>query len=426
MITWILALLCAQVEGASAPAAPGKDAVQAQDAKAQDSKVQDRLDDQEDRIKELEKRLAEAEKRQSQTTSANPFTVLNPRMTVSGDFLWRVDDRKVFTDNDPTNGSRIDNTINMREVELDLRASVDPFVDAVAVISVGSQVPGQFGVDVEEFYAVIKSLPLPFWETPPLGTKIKVGRFRTEFGLNNKSHTHDLPQTDRPLVIGEFLGPDGQNANGISTTSFLPSPGDTALELTLQMLQGGSAPISQDNNHYSYLANLNFYVPLGDEHSLNAAAIAYYGVNPPAEHHQDVVESLDLLYRWKPLRQGEYESFLIGAQLFYGRHEFDDPVLLTGRRTHPFGWTAWAQWQVSARLYAGVRYDQTEVLTDDHAHRRKVSPYLTWYTTEFFRARLTYEHTWSDLPVENHLNTFFMELVVVFGAHPPEPFWVNK
>jgi hypothetical protein len=313
----------------------------------------------------------------------------------------------------------------MREVEVDFRASVDPFVDAVAVISVGSEVPGQFSVDVEECYAIIKSLPLPFWETPPLGTKIKVGRFRTAFGLNNISHTHDLPQTDRPLVIEEFLGPDGQNANGLSTQSFLPSPGDTALELTLQVLQGGSANIAQDNNHLSYLANLNWFVPLEDEHSLNVAAIACYGVNSPPEHHQDVVESLDVFYKWKPLQQGEYQSFLVGAQLFYARHEFDDPVL-GGTRTHPFGWTAWSQWQASSRLYLGVRYDQTEVLTNDRQERRKVSPYLTWYTSEFFRARVTYEHTWSDLPAENNLDSVFVELVVVFGAHPTEPFWVNK
>jgi hypothetical protein len=420
MIPWILVLCCVQAEGASAPPAPAKDPAQ-----QQDPKTQDRLDDQEDRIKDLERRLAETEKRQSQTTSANPFTVLNPRMTVSGDFLWRADDKKVYVDNNPAN-DRIDDTINLREAELDLRASVDPFVDAVAVISVGSEIPGQFNIDIEEFYAVIKSLPLPFWETPPLGTKIKIGRFRTQFGLNNISHTHDLPQSDRPLVIEEFLGPDGMNANGVSTTSFLPSPGDTALELTLQVLNGGSANVAQANNELCYLGNLNWFVPLADEHSVNVSAIAFYGVNSHEEHHQDVVTSLDVLYKWKPLKQGEYESFLLEGQLFYGRHEFDDPVSGLGTRTHPFGYTVWAQYQLTSRLYGGLRWDQTDILTNDHEQRKKISPYLTWYTSEFFRTRLTYEHTWSDNPAEAGLDSFFLELVVVFGAHPPEPFWVNK
>jgi hypothetical protein len=437
MIPWIFALFCAQAQGASAPPADEKSETSQQqqqqpqqDSKAQDQKTQDRLDDQEDRIKDLERRLAETEKRQSQTTSANPFTVLNPRMTVSGDFLWRTDDKRVYVDNNPAN-DRIDDTINMREVEMDLRASVDPFVEAVGVISVGSTVPGQFDVEVEEFYAIIKSLPLPFWENPPLGTKIKVGRFRTAFGMNNISHTHDLPQTDRPLVIEEFLGVDGMNANGVSTQSFLPSPGDTALELTLQVLQGGSAPIAQDRNELCYLGNLNWFVPLGDEHSVNVAAIGFYGVNSHDLHHQDVVESLDIFYKWKPLRQGEYSSFLLGGQLFYGRHEFEadtngDGIPDTGERTHPFGYTVWAQYQLTANMYGGVRWDSTDIITDDHAHRKKISPYVTWYTSEFFRTRFTYEHTWSDNPVEAGLDSFFVELVIVFGAHPPEPFWVNK
>lgn len=426
MIHLILALLCAQGQGASAPAAPDKGSPQ----EKQDSKVQDRLDDQEDRIKDLERRLAETEKRQSQTTSANPLTVLNPRLTVVGDFLWRVDDRKVFLGNDPAN-PRIDDTINMREVELDLRASVDPFVDAVAIFSVESEVPGEFGISIEEFYATIKSLPLPLWESPPLGTKIKLGRFRTEFGLNNKSHTHDLPQSDRPLVIEEFLGPEGQAANGIGTQSFLPSPGDTALELSLQVLQGGSAPVAEDNNRLSYLANLNFFVPLADEHSLNLSTTGFYGVNERDRGHQSRVASTEVLYKWKPVRQGEYQSFLLGGQVFYGSHEFSedtdgDGILDTGRRTHPLGYSVFAQYQLSSRLYFGVRWDETNVLTDDTLKRKRISPYLTWYTTEFFRARFTYEHTWSDLPIEDKLDSFFMEVVIVFGAHPPEPFWVNK
>src|SRR5205085_12527088 len=122
---------------------------------------------------------------------------------------------------------------------------------------------------VEESYAPSEALALRFWGTPPLGRKIKVGRFRTAFGLNNISHTHDLPQSDRPLVIQEFLGAEGMVANGIGTSSFLPSPGDTALELNLQVLQGGNSNVAEDNNRLSYLANLNWFVPIGDEHSVN-------------------------------------------------------------------------------------------------------------------------------------------------------------
>ena len=46
--------------------------------------------------------------------------------------------------------------------------------------------------------------------------------------------------------------------------------------------------------------------------------------------------------------------------------------------------------------------------------------------SEFFRARLSYEHLTSDLDEEDGRNTFLLEVNVVFGAHPTEPFWVNK
>jgi hypothetical protein len=400
----------------------------AQDAKAQEKekqeKLQDKLEDQEDRIKELERKLAEVEKRQAGATSAGARTAFNPTVTVSGDFLWRFDDKKVYLDNDPSK-ARIDDQINVREVELDLRASVDPYVDGVAIISFGAEVANDYGVDIEEFYATIKSLPLPFWDAPPLGTKIKVGRFRTEFGLNNKSHLHDLPQSDRPLVIQEFLGTDGSAANGISTTSFLPSPDDTALELTLQALNGGGIAVADDPNHLAYLANLNFFWQVAEAHSVNLAVIGFYGTNDPEGHDQSRVASAELLYKWKPARLGEYESFLFGAQAMYAKHEFPTGPD-THLRTYPFGWDVWAQYQLSSRLYVGVRWDETDALADASIQRKQISPYFTWYTSEFFRARLTYEHTRSDLAVENGRNTFMLELVVVLGAHPPEPFWVNK
>lgn len=397
--------------------------LQAQEPKAQE-KVQERLEDQEDRIKELEKKLAEVEKRQAAAASAGARTAFNPTVTVSGDFLWRFDDRKVYVDHDPAD-DRIDDQASVREVELDLRASVDPYVDGVAILAFGAEMANTYGVEVEEFYVTVKSLPLPLWEAPPLGTKVKAGRFRTEFGLNNKSHLHDLPQSDRALVIQEFLGEEGHVGNGISTTSFLPSPEETALELTLQVVNGGGAAVADDANHLAYLANLNFFWQAAQAHSVNLALVGFYGTNDPEKRDQSRVASADLLYKWKPARQGEYTSFLLGAQAFYAKHEFPTGPD-THARTHPFGWNAWAQYQLTARLYGGVRWDTTDALADASLQRKQLSPYLTWYTSEFFRARFTYQRTWSDLPVEDGRDTFMVELVVVFGAHPPEPFWVNK
>jgi len=366
------------------------------------------LQDLQEQLDALEKKVQELEKKQIQTTSASPLNLLNPAITLFGNFLWRLDDKPVLTEE----GEAIDDTVNMREVEVDFRASIDPYADGVAIISLESEAPGEVAVGVEEFYINVKSLPVGLWEMPPFGARIKFGRFRTEFGRNNRLHLHDLPQSDRPLVTEEFLSAEGHIASGGSATVFLPSPGETALELTLQAFQGGGLQVSPDKTHPAYLANLRWFLPLGDAHSFDASLIGFTG-------NQSRVASVDVLYRWKPLRQGESRSVVVGAQAFYADQE-------SVEATTPFGYSTWGQVQLLKPLYAGVRWDQTDFVDDDSRERRRVTPYVTYYLSEFFRARASFQRTWSDDDTEDGLNTFLLELNVVFGSHPAEPFWVNK
>lgn len=387
----------------------------------QDKKVQEL----EEKVEALEKKVEQLEARQAQTTSANPLTVLNPTITVAGNLLGRLDDRPVVTGA----GDEVDDTVNLREVEVDLRAAIDPYADGVAILALEAEAPGEYEVGVEEFLVNVRSLPLSFWEEPPLGTKLKLGRMRTEFGRNNRLHLHDLPQSNRPLAVEEFLGEEGHVANGVSATAFLPSPGDTALELTLQALQGGDVAVARDPGHPAFLANLRFFVPLADEHSFDAAAIGFYGTNDPEGHRQSRVASVDLLYHWKPLRGGT-NSLVVGGQAFYADHEFSEDTDLDGLTESfsgtPFGYSVWAQGQVARDLYAGVRWDRTDRLDDERIDRRKVQPYVSWYLSEFFRVRASVERTESDDPSEDGRDTFLLEVAVIFGAHPPEPFWVNR
>ncbi|MBI4161203.1 MAG: hypothetical protein HY509_02010, partial [Acidobacteria bacterium] len=347
-----------------------------QPVRKQDPELQQKLEDLERLILDVEERLKEMERRLAQVTSANPLNVLNPTLTVIGNSLYRRDDREVFLDGDPSQ-PRIDDQLNVREVELDLRAAVDPFVDGIAILSLESEVSGEFETGVEEFFLKIKSLPIPGWEEPPLGTLIKLGRMRTEFGTNNLLHLHDLPQSNRPLVIEEFLGEEGHIANGISARMFLPSPGSTALQLTLQALQGGSAEVAQDGDHPAYLGNLHLFLPLGSAHSLDASLIGFYGTNDAAGRDQSRVGSFDWWYRWKPLRQGEWKSLLMGGQLFAAEHEFPvDPAdpSLGSEREEPLGYTLWTQYQLARNLYLGARWDRTDFLRDDSQEHERVQP----------------------------------------------------
>ena len=97
----------------------------------------------------------------------------------------------------------------------------------------------------------------------------------------------------------------------------------------------------------------------------------------------------------------------------------------SGRRS-PLGFTLFGQWQFDRRKYAGVRYDSTDVLTDPSLERHSVTPYFSYYFSELLRFRLNVEHRWSNLNLEARRSSVFGELNFVFGAHPPEPYWVNR
>ena len=76
-------------------------------------------------------------------------------------------------------GDRIDNNLNLREVEIDMRGSGRSLCDAVLIASFESETPGNFEAGIEEGYINIKKLP---FMPNPLGLRFKVGRFRPDFG----------------------------------------------------------------------------------------------------------------------------------------------------------------------------------------------------------------------------------------------------
>jgi hypothetical protein len=332
-------------------------------------------------------------------------------------------------------GARIDNKFNLREAEIDMRVPVDPYADGVLIAAFESETPGEFSVGIEEGYVNIKKLP--FLDRPPLGLRLKAGRFRPLFGAVNILHTHDLPQTYRPLPVQEFLGPEGVVNDGLSANIFLPSPGKKSnLDLTFDALTGGSIAASPNpDSRMAYLGHLRYYQAIRDSHSLQLGWSSYFHPEGNGIREADI-HGLDFMYRWQPGRMGQWKSFLLGGEFMFGRRAYPEASQspdvaravegLQPGNGKPIGYYVFTQWQFNRRTYAGVRWDKTDVLFDPSLRRRSMTPYLSYYFSEFLRFRLNYEHRWSDLVTEDRRNSVFAELNFVFGSHPPEPFWVNK
>lgn len=371
--------------------------------------------------------LASVQDPDPQPAQPKPRNEFNPTITVVADALWRLDNKDVLEVEDDE-VIRKDDKFLLREVELDFRAAIDPYADGVVILAAHQEVPGEYEIDIEEGYVRIKSLPFGFWEEPPLGTRIKVGRFLTAVGRQNRLHTHDLPQPQRGLTYEMFIGEHPFIGNGASVEMFLPAN----LQFTFEALQGGGWELAENGTERpQFVGNLSWFATIADEHDLEITGIATYGSNDEEGRRQAKLLSLDVLYAWRPARGGDARSLVVAGQVFYGSGEFeedtdDDGFIDATGTNRGFGYFAYAQVQLDRRWYVGARYDWTEYVGDRDNDVSRITPYLTCYVSEFFRLRVAYEFTNSDLEEDDDLHTFLFQLTAVFGSHPAHPYWVNQ
>lgn len=366
-----------------------------------------------ERIDELGDELAEA-RRAASTPGQQRLNVFNPQTTVFGNFLGRADDRRAFVDDDPGE-RRIDDRMWLREVEVDFRAAVDPWADAVVILTSEAETPGEYSTGVEEGYLVLKRLPI--LDSAPAGLKLQAGRFRPGFGRTNRTHLHDLAQPSYPLALSRFLGPEGYLADGISASFFLPSPGENhTLTGEFTLLDGGGIGVDPgaDASEVAGLGRVSWFHDIGDGKSLEVGAS---GWQSDSDHR---LLGLDATYVWKPYLAGEWHSFVTTLELFQG--DLDE----NGLASSPQGADIWAQYQTSRNSYVGLRLGRSDSIDDESLDTTRAGVFVSYYTTEFLRLRIGYEHTESDDPLLDGADSLLFELNFVFGSHPVEPYWVNR
>lgn len=329
-------------------------------------------------------------------TSANAF---NPRITAFGDVFATVglDEHGVMP------GS----TFWLRSLELDLRADVDPFAKAVAVLAVHREPPELEGHEHEEeaeeaheeehahaAFAVVPEEVYVDLVALPAGLSARIGQFRQPFGVTNRAHPHDWPWPAAPLPLEATLGEEGLADVGAVVEWRVPNPWRVGLTLTAGALSGAPLDPEGETAIPAWIGRAELFQQWGRlELGLGASG---YGLL------SDRVQGADLMLRW---RASSWRSVVLLAEAFQA---VDD-----GQAGDP-GWTASLQLQPTRPLYWGLRVD----------HMGEEWRYGTWlsaYTSEFLRVRagaLT-DEAFST-------TTFDVQLTFVWGSHPVEPYWVNR
>ena len=176
-------------------------------ASAQDGETERRLQELQQEINDLRQSLA------NQQMRLPGALMLNPEMRVEGNFqgsylaggLARRAEQEGFSNN----------RFNLREVEIGLRASVDPFAVLEAVISAQHLAEIEFD-DLEEEGLEGAPGEVEFEEAHltfarlPLSLRGKIGLMRTSFGEYNDDDPDEFPQVDPPNIITQLYGDEGE------------------------------------------------------------------------------------------------------------------------------------------------------------------------------------------------------------------------
>ena len=346
---------------------------------------------------ELEALLRDAEAAVADTPPPPPqaparasFNAFNPGLTAFGDIVGQL--------GASPDGVASGSTLYVRAVELELRADVDPFAKADAVISFEQEAPpieggaGEgFGAEPEEAYVDLVSMPAHL--------SLRIGKFRAPFGIVNRVHNHDLPWVDRPAAAAA-LGDEGIVDTGASLGWIIPM-GPAALTLTAGAFSGDGFDETNERANLATLGRAELFAGFRTlDVALGASVVADAGEGGFTDPEADSAPTTgaDLTIRWRP---NPRRSVLLAAE------GFRDPAGdLSGYAS--------LQVQPGRNTYVGVRED---ILSTGLVHNL----FATYYTSEFLRVRVG-----GGYAPTTQTGTALAQLTFVWGSHPVEPWWVNK
>ncbi len=325
----------------------------------------------------------------------------------------------------------------VREIELALQAAVDPYFRGDVYLGFSDLE----GVHIEQAYLTASALP---W-----GLELRLGRFLMPVGKQNTTHRHDLHTIEYPYALQRFFGPEGLKGTGLyASRVFAPFGFYQELILTaVDRFGEASEDITTLEPVNKKLSGLGYSARVRNYWDLNEASNAEFSVSGVTGKREQPVEGVaedfgtparqsvlgaDFTYRWRPLQQGLYRSFILQAEFMRQLNERDPRVLLpdganvpggftyAGPDRHFSGWYVFGRYQLTRRTHLGARFDAFQDEAADGRTSSAASGYLQWFPSEFSKLVAAYERY---SPAEGSAtNRLLLQATFALGPHRPHPF----
>ena len=328
------------------------------------------------------------------------------------------------------------NGFDLSEAEVAFQSVVDPYAKVDLFLSF----PAGETPEVEE--GAVSTLSLP------ASLQLKGGRFKNAFGKWNTLHTHAFFTVERPDALVNFFGEESLTTDGLSLSVLVPNPWDLYLESTTEAgtALGGTA-FNEAHHDWTGLERLSAFFSTTPDSTVEVGLSGAWGKAGPSEttlreieeaglsgtlQPRDSLDSsvagLDVTWKWKPLQQNTYRSFLWQTELLRSRRDVDLLVVEPAPALEPdtissLGGYSYLEWQFAKRWRGGLRYDWSGFPDSETDREKSAVGVIRFQPSEFQELRFQIKQTRRNesaalrFGADEADTRIYFEWIPIIGAH---------
>ena len=289
---------------------------------------------------------------------------------------------------------------NLNYGEMEISSTVDPYFDVETALHIEKE-----GLHIGELYITTKALPY--------GLRLKMGKFRSEFGRINAQHQHSWNFSNNPLVFESYFGAGGLGDEGIQLNYTFPT--DTYIVAGYEAMQGSNErSFGESDANSLHIAYLKSGFDITDNSSLLVGSSILHGDNPNGKTN---IYGGDLTLK---TIFDSYSSLTWQSELLYRNKDLADNT--TAKQAGAYSELVY---DYNANWATGVRYDTLfKNVNNEPDNLDKYTVMLEYKPFEFSKIRLQYSYDKSKTfgGIRKDEQEILLGLTIESGSHGAHAF----